>query len=115
MDKNYNLPPNIIESLRRRVQFGEITIYGAAVEFARSGWDNFVDEKSTRERLGTVRPKTYYIAHNVGRVKYLLCFHDGISGCKDGSPAYGIACFSNKAKLTERIKQLEAEGYFRER
>lgn len=114
MDKNYNIP-TITESLRHKVMHGEMTVWDAAREFARHGWDNFVDIKATRERLGTVRPKTYSVMYNVGTVKYLLRFHDGISGHKDGSPFYDVSCFRNKKDMYARIDELEAEGYVEER
>lgn len=112
--KCYNIP-TINESLRNKVQHGEMTVWGAACEFARHGWSTFVDEEMTRELLGTVRPKTYYIMHNVGRVKYLINFHDGITGHKDGSPFYHVACFNNKKRLAEMVKRLVADGYTEER
>ena len=55
--------------------------------------------------------KQYYIMFGVGKVKYLLNFHDGESKHPDGSPFWGVQCFSNKKKLTSRVKQMEAAGY----
>ena len=48
---------------------------------------------------------------NVGAVKYLLNFHDGIKTHKDGSVFYDIKCFKNKKKLNDKIKELVSLGY----
>jgi len=55
--------------------------------------------------------KLFNIQHNIGRVKYVLNFHDGIQTHKDGSPFWGIFTFSNKKLLNNKIKQLKKEGY----
>ena len=55
--------------------------------------------------------KTFYVTHNVGKVKYLLSYHDGITAHKDGSPFFGVRCFNNKKKLHSYIKILKSEGY----
>jgi len=55
--------------------------------------------------------KTFYIQNNVGKVKYLLNFHDGIQTHKDGSPFFGIYIFSNIKKLNNKIKELRSLGY----
>jgi hypothetical protein len=48
---------------------------------------------------------------NIGRVKYTISDHDGISTHKDGSPFFGIYCFSNKKKFQAKIKKLLSENY----
>ena len=55
--------------------------------------------------------KLYYTMFNVGTVKYLLNFHDGIKTHKDGSVFYDIKCFKNKKKLNDKIKELVSLGY----
>ncbi len=55
--------------------------------------------------------KNYYIMQNVGKARYLLNDHDGVSTHKDGSPFYGCEIFSNKKKLAARVKELRAQGY----
>jgi hypothetical protein len=55
--------------------------------------------------------KCYNTMGNVGKVKYLVNFHDGKSTHKDGSPFFDVACFSNKKKEQAFIKQLQADGY----
>jgi hypothetical protein len=55
--------------------------------------------------------KNYRITFNVGRVKYLISYHDGIKKHKDGSPFYDIDCFSNKTKFNKHLKHLISQGY----
>lgn len=55
--------------------------------------------------------KTMYTQHTIGKAKYCLSFHDGISTHKDGSPFYGIKLFSNKKMLQKTIKHMTQEGY----
>lgn len=55
--------------------------------------------------------KQYNITYNVGKVKYLVSFHDGEKNHKDGSNFYDIACFSNKNKLNKFVEGLLNEGY----
>lgn len=55
--------------------------------------------------------KVYYVMQNVGTVKYLLNFHDGVKTHKDGSPFFDIATFKNKKLLNNRVKELHKEGY----
>ena len=55
--------------------------------------------------------KQYYVQYNVGRCKYVLSFHDGVSTHADGSPFYDVRLFRNKKRLQESIRNLEAEGY----
>jgi len=55
--------------------------------------------------------KTYRLMFNVGKVKYLVCYHNGIKKHKDGSDFYDIAPFKNKNKLNGFINELIANGY----
>lgn len=55
--------------------------------------------------------KQYNITYNVGKVKYLVSFHDGEKKHKDGSNFYDIVCFSNKKKLNKFVSGLLKEGY----
>lgn len=55
--------------------------------------------------------KMYYLTHNVGKVKYLLSYHDGVQTHRDGSPFFGAETFKNKKKLEKRISDLQKEGY----
>lgn len=58
--------------------------------------------------------KIYNISYNVGTVKYVVNFHDGIKTHQDGSLFFDIALFSNKKKMNDFIKQLKADGYIEE-
>lgn len=55
--------------------------------------------------------KDYNVMCGVGKVKYLVNFHNGKEKHKDGSPFYGIRTFSNKLKMNAFIKSLELQGY----
>ena len=55
--------------------------------------------------------KRFNIQHNVGKVKYLVNYHDGIKKHKDGSNFYDIATFTNKVKLNAFVKSLAQKGY----
>ena len=55
--------------------------------------------------------KRYNIMHNVGRAKYVVSFHDGVKTHRDGSEFFDIAIFSNKKKMNDFIKDLQANGY----
>jgi hypothetical protein len=55
--------------------------------------------------------KRYYIHYNVGKVKYMVSFHNGISKHNDGSDFFDIRCFKNKIKLNQFISDLGNQGY----
>jgi hypothetical protein len=55
--------------------------------------------------------KIFNIKHNVGKVRYLVSFHNGIKKHKDGSIFFDIAIFKNKKKLNEFISYLLKNGY----
>ena len=55
--------------------------------------------------------KTFYTIDNVGRAKYTVSIHDGVSTHEDGSPFYGIEIFKNKKKKQAFVKKLIAQGY----
>jgi hypothetical protein len=59
--------------------------------------------------------KRYNVMMNVGCVRYLVSFHDGVKTHKDGSPFYDIACISSKVKMAQFIKSLVQQGYVCER
>ena len=56
--------------------------------------------------------KEFNVMFNVGRVKYLLNYHNGVNMHKDGSAFFDIQCFSNKKKLNQYTKGLLSQGYF---
>ena len=49
--------------------------------------------------------------YGVGKIKYLINFHDGIKTHKDGSPFYDIKTFKNKKLLNAFIKTLKLKGF----
>ena len=48
---------------------------------------------------------------NIGRAKYVISYHDGISTHRDGSPFYGIRIFHNVRKFRTAIREMKQEGY----
>ena len=55
--------------------------------------------------------KLFNTMSNVGKAKYIVNFHDGISKHKDGSNFFAIEIFTNKQKFNSFIKQLLNTGY----
>lgn len=55
--------------------------------------------------------RDYYIQYNVGTCKYVLNYHDGEKTHADGSAFYDCAIFSNKRKLTARVRLLKRAGH----
>jgi hypothetical protein len=55
--------------------------------------------------------KEFRLKHNVGKVKYLVSYHDGVKKHKDGSKFFDIACFQNKVKLRAFTQSLVSQGY----
>lgn len=55
--------------------------------------------------------KTYNIQFNVGKVKYLVNYHDGEKKHKDGSPFFDVKTFKNKQDLSFFTWYLEKRGF----
>jgi hypothetical protein len=55
--------------------------------------------------------KRFNIKYNVGKVKYLVSYHDGEKKHKDGSDFFDIGCFKNKQKQIKFTNNLIKEGY----
>lgn len=55
--------------------------------------------------------KTYYIQYNIGKVKYVVCFNDGIKTHKDNSLFFDIRCFRNKKTMKQFTDNLENDNY----
>jgi hypothetical protein len=53
--------------------------------------------------------KTYNIMYNVGKVKYLISYNNGIKKHPDGSNFFDIETFKNKKLLNSFISQLEKD------
>lgn len=58
--------------------------------------------------------KRFKVDYNIGKVKYLVSYHDGVKKHNDGSDFFDIGCFSNKKKLNLFINDLIDKGYVRE-
>ena len=48
----------------------------------------------------------YKIQNNIGKVKYLVSYYDGIKKHKDGSDFWDCACFKSKVKMNKFILNL---------
>ena len=55
--------------------------------------------------------KRFYVQYNVGTVKYLVNYHNGIEKHNDGSDFYDIKFFKNKKKLKCFTNDLKNNGY----
>lgn len=49
----------------------------------------------------------YKIDYNIGKIKYLVSFYDGIKKHKDGSEFWDVVCFKCKKKMYSFINKLE--------
>lgn len=55
--------------------------------------------------------KTFYTQYNIGKAKYTVSFHDGISTHEDGSDFFDIVTFSNKKEFKAFINKLKKKNY----
>lgn len=55
--------------------------------------------------------KTFYRQDNIGKAKYTINYHDGISLHNDGSPFFSMRIFRNKKNMYDFIKNLVLNGY----
>jgi hypothetical protein len=55
--------------------------------------------------------RNFYIVNNVGRVKYVVNYHDGVKTHGDGSPFYDIVFFRNQKKCNKFCNELRRNGY----
>lgn len=55
--------------------------------------------------------KQYRIAHNIGKARYVVSFHDGEKTHSDNSPFFDIQIFKRKSEMTAFIRTLIAKGY----
>jgi hypothetical protein len=58
--------------------------------------------------------KRFNLKFNVGKVKYLVSYHDGQKRHKDGSDFFDIVSFKNKQKLNNFVSALLIDGYKQE-
>lgn len=64
-----------------------------------------------RSNIIHVTFKRYNIMYNVGKVKYLVNYHNGISKHEDVSDFFDIATFTNKEKFNIFITSLQTKGF----
>jgi hypothetical protein len=50
------------------------------------------------------------IDYNIGKVKYLVSFSNGLKKHKDGSEFFDVKCFSSKKKMNKFIKTISQKG-----
>lgn len=55
--------------------------------------------------------KTFNIQYNVGKIKYLISYHNGEKKNEDGSDFFDITIFKNKKIMNTFINNLLKEGY----
>ena len=55
--------------------------------------------------------KTFNTQQNVGRAKYVVNHHNGVTVHKDGSPFFALNTFSCKKKYNAFIRDLQKDGY----
>ena len=55
--------------------------------------------------------KRFYVQNNIGKVKYVVNYHDGNKTHRDGSDFFDIATFKNKKKLNAFVSSLVSKGY----
>ena len=55
--------------------------------------------------------KMFTVMYDVGKIKYLVSFHDGIKVHKDGSKFFDIKIIKNKKDLKLFTNALLANGY----
>ena len=87
--------------------------FGAAVTAAKeAGEDEFeVDGKTYKVEEGK---KAFRVNPGIGKSKYSISFHDGVSKHKDGSDFWGIEIFKNKVDLEKGIKNYTSKGFVQE-
>lgn len=55
--------------------------------------------------------RKFYTQDNIGNIKYLVNFHDGVKTHADGSPFYDIRTFRNKTERDRFIGELRRQDY----
>lgn len=55
--------------------------------------------------------KQYQIHYNVGTVKYLVSFHDGVKTHPDGTPFFDVRTFRSKNEMQAFIRKLQSQEY----
>ena len=55
--------------------------------------------------------KTFSTMENVGKVRHLVSFHDGVKTHKDNSPFFDVRTFTRKCDARRFVSGLVADGY----
>lgn len=78
-----------------------------------SGFDAGVTEAkdSSNGAPGSGAQKSFHTMRNVGKVRHLVSYHDGVQRHKDNSPFFDVRCFGRKTKADAFEKELRAAGY----
>lgn len=78
-----------------------------------SGFDAGVAEAkdSSNGAPGSGAQKSFHTMRNVGKVRHLVSYHDGVQRHKDNSPFFDVRCFGRKTKAEAFAKELLATGY----
>jgi len=74
----------------------------------------FRSEKYIEEAVVTEGKKAFRINPQIGKAKYSISAHNGVSKHKDGSDFWDILIFKNKADLERRAKYFRGEKYIEE-
>jgi hypothetical protein len=61
--------------------------------------------------MNAVSQKKFHVMYGIGKAKYVVNFHDGVSKHKDGSNFYDMRIFKNKINLYSFMKELVGNGY----
>ena len=119
--KSFDIPC-ILDSLRRKIDAGTMTIEQAARELCRAGWTNFVDIEETRELLNRNEAKREMITNDMDcRATthppcggFFLCLHKRRECCiilaGGGNVAKGVYQEWIQGEGLERVREQVAEG-----
>lgn len=55
--------------------------------------------------------KTFNTMENVGKVRHVVSFHDGVKTHKDNSPFFDVRTFSRKRDAQRLVRDLKKAGY----
>ncbi len=58
-----------------------------------------------------MKEKVFNEMQNIGKVKYLVNYHDGEKTHDDGSPFFDVATFTNKVEKNVFVGALVSQGY----
>ena len=107
-----NIPERLEGQIKYKYQLGFV-VYVDGVQYeVRKLLD--IEKVGVKQDAGESVPvskKKYYFNFGIGRVKYLVSFHDGEKKHGDGSAFYDIRTFPNKLEMNDFINELKSGGY----